>query len=192
MASIFFSPRKKEVGGATIYEESSLMINHSGVSWMFLYHNCYQPVWEAAETVHQICLGYSEVSSRCCQDSLYMQKLFMHPSEHAQYRLLNFLKHLKAQGTVESQTLYLYHVLLDTECTAAAKDTEQLIIRYKEKSRESVSLGIQIIIQAFLAFLQHTVNMLEVWQTIWGFTACFYCWVFYSFIHYLHKEKREV
>lgn len=112
-------------------------------------------------------------------------------SEHAQYRLLNFLKHLKAQGTVESQTLYLYHVFLDTECTAAAKDTEQLIIRYKEKSWESISLRIQIIIQAFLAFLQHIVYMMEVWQTIWGFTAFFYCRVFYSFIHYLCREKRK-
>lgn len=63
---------------------------------------------------------------------------------------------------MENQTLYLYHVFLDTECTAAAKDTEQLVIRYKEKSGESISLGIQIIIQAFLAFLQHIVYTVEV------------------------------
>lgn len=91
-----------------------------------------------------------------------MQKIFMHPYEHVQYSLLTFLKHLKAQGTVESQTLYLYHVFLDAERAAAAEDTEQLVIGYKEKSRESISLGIQIIIQAFLAFLQHIVYMTEV------------------------------
>lgn len=89
------------------------------------------------------------------------------------------------------ETLYLYHVFLDTKRVTAAKDTQQLLIRYKEKSWESISLGIQIIIQAFLTFSQHIIYMIEVWQTIWGFTACFYCWVFYSFIHYLHREKRK-
>lgn len=107
-------------------------------------------------------LVIQNLSSRWCQDSPCTQKIFVHLYKHVQYNLLKFLKHLKAQGTVESQTLYLYHVFLDTECTAAAKDTEQLVIRYKEKSRESISLGIQIIIQAFLAFLQHVIYMMEI------------------------------
>lgn len=63
---------------------------------------------------------------------------------------------------MESQTLYLYHVFLDTKGVSAAKDTKQLLVRYKEKSWESISLGIQIIIQAFLTFLQHIIYMTEV------------------------------
>lgn len=52
-----------------------------------------------------------------------------------------------------SSSLYLDHVFLDTLWVWAAQYGEQLIIRYEKEARKGISLGIQVVIQRFLAFL---------------------------------------
>jgi len=48
----------------------------------------------------------------------------------------------------------------------AAQDGEQLIIRNEEEPREGISLGVQVVIEAFLAALQPRVYHLQVLQTV--------------------------
>ena len=60
----------------------------------------------------------------------------------------------------------LNHVLLHTCALMTPENGEQFVVGYEEKSRESIPLRVQVVIEALLAPLQPIVNGLEILQPV--------------------------
>ena len=71
----------------------------------------------------------------------------------------------------------------------AAKNGKQLIIRDEEKSREGISLRIQVIIQTLLAFFQTSDQHLKFFQAAGSVTGLQNLRIFGCIVHDLTKQE---
>lgn len=81
-------------------------------------------------------------------------------------------------------------MLLDAEGVAVPQDAEQLVIRNEEEPGEGVPLGVQVVVQALLAFLKALTDVLQVTEAVWGLTASLDHRIFQGLAHDLDKVKK--
>ena len=92
---------------------------------------------------------------------------------------------------MKSCGVYLNHVLLDTLRIMASENGQQFIVGYEEESWKCVPLGIKIIVQAFLAFLQAVHQTLHRLQPASSVTSVQYFGVLRSFVHNLENDWKK-
>ena len=73
----------------------------------------------------------------------------------------------------------------------ASENGQQFIVGYEEESRKCVPLGIKIIVQAFLAFLQAVHQTLHRLQPASSVTSVQYFGVLRSFVHNLQNDWKK-
>jgi hypothetical protein len=86
----------------------------------------------------------------------------------------------------------LNHMFLHAGRIVTSKNWQQLVIRDEEKSRKRISLGVQIIIQTFLTFLQSIHQTLHCFQSSGRVTRVQDFRILCCFIHDLGKWKSKV
>lgn len=80
---------------------------------------------------------------------------------------------------------YLYHVFLNTRGVTAAQNAQKLVVGDEEESGESVSFGVQVVVETLLTPLQTFAQVLQVREAVRGLATLLYHRVFHRVGHNL-------